>query len=138
MDIIVLVGRVLFAFLFAFSAFGHFAKPDMYVGYMKSKGVPAPALMNFATGAVLAFGSISVLFGIWGDLGSLLLIAFLVPSAFLIHNFWTVEDPMAKGGEQAQFSKNIALAGAALMLFAFFAHTPELGLTLTGPLFSIS
>jgi len=40
--------------------------------------------------------------------------------------------------EMTQFSKDLGLAGAALMLFAFFAYVGEdLGLTLTGPLFNL-
>jgi len=41
--------------------------------------------------------------------------------------------------ETVQFSKDLALAGASLMLFAFFSFTGhELGLTLTGPLFHLT
>jgi putative oxidoreductase len=37
------------------------------------------------------------------------------------------------------FFKDLSLAGAALMLLAFFAYAGhDLGLTLTGPLFDIS
>jgi hypothetical protein len=40
--------------------------------------------------------------------------------------------------EMTQFSKDLALAGAALMLFAFFSFTGNnLGLTITGPRFYI-
>lgn len=35
--------------------------------------------------------------------------------------------------EQTQFVKDLALAGAALMLLVFFATTPDLGLTVTEP-----
>lgn len=34
------------------------------------------------------------------------------------------------------FNKDIALAGAALVFFAVFAATGDLGLTLTGPVFA--
>jgi hypothetical protein len=37
--------------------------------------------------------------------------------------------------EQVQFNKTLSLAGGALALFALFAMVPELGLTVTGPLF---
>jgi hypothetical protein len=42
-----------------------------------------------------------------------------------------------RSAEMAHFNKDIALAGAALMLFAFFAHVDTLGLTITGPLFKL-
>ncbi len=42
------------------------------------------------------------------------------------------------GQELIHFNKDIGLAGASLMLFAFFSHVgSDLGLTLTGPLFHI-
>ncbi|WP_338049542.1 hypothetical protein [Rhodococcus jostii] len=86
---------------------------------------------------VLVAGALSVLLGIWADLGSLLLVAFLIPTAALMHNFWSESDPQTRQMEMIQFNKDIALAGAALMLFAFFAHDADLGLTLTGPLFPL-
>jgi hypothetical protein len=40
-----------------------------------------------------------------------------VPVTLIIHNFWTVEDPMLRGSEQAHFLKNLlALAGALIFL----------------------
>ncbi|MFE3195247.1 hypothetical protein ACFXHA_40020 [Nocardia sp. NPDC059240] len=55
-----------------------------------------------------------------------------------MHACWKETDPQAKQGEMAHFNKDIGLAGAALMVFAFFADVgADLGLTLTGPLFSL-
>jgi putative oxidoreductase len=139
MDIIVLIGRILFAFLFLTSGFAHFTKRQMMAPYTASKGVPAPMLAVLAGGVLLLAGSISVLLGIWADLGALLLFIFLVPTAVMMHNFWKETDPQARMNEMTQFSKDIALAGAALMLFAFFSKVgDDLGLTITGPLFHIS
>jgi putative oxidoreductase len=40
--------------------------------------------------------------------------------------------------EQTQFSKDLALAGAALMLFGLFAIAgDQVGLTITGPAFDL-
>ncbi|MVU83207.1 DoxX family membrane protein [Nocardia sp. ET3-3] len=137
MDVLVLIGRILFALLFLTSGFGHIAQRKAMAEYAKFKGVPFPDLAVPASGVLLLAGALSVLLGVWADLGALLLIVFLVPTAFLMHAFWKETDPQAKQGEMVHFNKDLALAGAALMLFAFFAHTGgDLGLTLTGPLFS--
>ena len=139
MSIVILIGRILFVALFATSAVAHLTKTKMLAGYAASKGVPAAQLATFVSGLMLAAGSIMVLFGIWADLGSLVLVAFLVPTAVLMHGFWKSSDAGSRQMEQTQFSKDIALAGAALMLFAFFAYAGHhLGLTLTGPLFHLS
>jgi len=136
MDVIVLIGRILFSVLFLSSAFGHFAQRQTMAGYASSRGVPSSEVAVLASGVLLALGGLSVLLGIWADLGSLLLVIFLVPTAVLMHGFWRETDPQARQMETIQFLKDISLAGAALMLFALFAHTDDLGLTITGPLFS--
>ncbi|MGV0838472.1 DoxX family protein [Mycolicibacterium thermoresistibile] len=99
-----------------------------------AKGVPAAKAAVIGSGIVLAVGGLMVLLGLWADIGSLLLAAFLIPAALLMHQFWKESDPETKNAEMISFNKNIALAGAALMLFAFFAHVDDLGLTITGPL----
>ncbi|MEU1210456.1 DoxX family protein [Nocardia sp. NPDC005825] len=139
MDVLVLIGRILFAFLFLGSGFGHLAQRESMAQYAQFKGIPMPTLAVPASGVLLLAGGLSVLLGVWADLGALLLILFLVPTAFLMHAFWKETDPEAKQGEMVHFNKDIALAGASLMLFAFFAHVGhDLGLTLTGPLFDLS
>lgn len=138
MDIVVLIGRILFSALFLFSAVGHLTQSTAMGQYAASKGVPMPQLSVLLSGVLLVVGALSVLLGVWADLGALLLVVFLVPTAALMHNFWSESDPQVRQTEMVQFNKDIALAGAALMLFAFFAHTADLGLTITGPLFTIS
>ncbi|MCP3818183.1 DoxX family protein [Streptomyces sp. A3M-1-3] len=136
MDVLVLIGRILFAALFLSSAVGHFTKTKDMAAYAGSKGVPAPAAATLGGGVLLVAGGLSVLLGICADLGALLLAVFLVPTAFLMHAFWTETDGQTKQMEMIQFFKDLALAGAALMLVAFFAYTGhDLGLTLTGSLF---
>lgn len=136
MDVIVLIGRILFSVLFLNSAVGHFTHRQQMAGYASSRGVPASEVAVPASGVLLALGGLSVLLGIWADLGALLLVIFLVPTAVLMHGFWRETDPQSRQLEMIQFLKDVSLAGAALMLFAFFAHTDDLGLTITGPLFS--
>jgi putative oxidoreductase len=137
MDLLVLIGRILFVGIFLAGAAGHFTQTAGMTGYAQSKGVPAARAAVLAGGVLLLLGGLSVLLGIWADLGALLLVAFLVPTAILMHGFWSETDPQAKQMEMTQFFKDTALAGAALMLFAFFAHVDDLGLTITGPLFGL-
>ena len=138
MDVLVLIGRILFAALFAVSAMAHFGQTAAMAGYAQSKGVPSARLAVLAGGVLLALGAISVLFGIWADLGALLLVVFLVPTALLMHGFWKESDSQAKMTEQVQFFKDLGLAGAALMLFALFGHFgDDIGLMITGPLFNL-
>jgi putative oxidoreductase len=137
MDVLVLVGRVLFAGVFLSSAVAHFTQTKNMAGFAASRGVPAAVPATLAGGVLLAAGGLSVLLGIWADLGALLLVVFLVPTALFMHGFWR-ESGEARMMEQIQFLKDMALAGAALALAALFSFAgDELGLTVTGPLFDI-
>ena len=81
MDVIVLIGRILFAALFIGSAFGHLSQSEGMGQYAKSKGVPAARVVVILSGLLILAGGLSVLLGIWADLGALALVVFLVPTA---------------------------------------------------------
>lgn len=137
MDILVLIGRILFSAVFLSAAMGHLTQTKGMAGYAAAKGVPFAWAATFVGGIVLALGGVSVLLGIWADLGALLLVVFLVPTAVLMHAFWK-ESGEARATEMNQFFKDLALAGAALALAGLFSFAgDELGLTLTGPLFDL-
>jgi putative oxidoreductase len=138
MSVLVLIGRVLFVVLFLSSAFGHFTQTQGMTGYAKSKGVPMPGPAVIAGGVLMAVGGVFLLLGIWADLGALLIAIFLIPTAILMHGFWK-ESGEGRMNEMIQFQKDMALAGAALMLFALISYVGHhLGLTITGPLFHLS
>jgi putative oxidoreductase len=133
MDVVFLIGRLLFGALFLGASLAHLTKTSDMAGYAASRGVPMATPATLVTGVQILLGGLSVVLGIWGDLGALLLTAFLIPTAILMHGFWRETDPMAKQMEMTQFNKDLALAGASLAFFWVFRADP--GLTLTGPLF---
>jgi uncharacterized membrane protein YphA (DoxX/SURF4 family) len=138
LDVLVLIGRILFSAIFIASGYNHFANGKAMAGYAGAKGVPYPLYATYAGGVLLAAGGLSVLLGIWADLGALLLVIFLLPTALLMHPFWKSRD-QERMMEMVQFQKDTALGGAALMLFALISFAGDnLGLTITGPLFNIS
>lgn len=116
MEILLLLGRIIFGGFFIISGINHFTNVGMMAGYAGSKNVPAPSLAVIGTGVLLIAGGLSVLLGILPILGLLLLILFLVPTSLLMHNFWTIQDPQARAADQINFLKNMALTGAALAL----------------------
>lgn len=136
MDVVILIGRVVFVVLFLGGAMNHFTNGKMMIGFAKSKGVPTPDLAVYGGGVLLGLGGLSVLLGIWPDLGALLLVVFLVPTALFMHAFWKETDQEARMAEMIHFQKDMALAGASLMLFGLFATLgDELGLVIAAPLF---
>lgn len=135
MDVIVLIARILFVAIFVASGIGHLKATEAMTGYAQYKKVPLPKFSVIASGILMLVGSISVLLGIWGDLGSLLLMVAILPIPFLMHQYWN-EEGEAKMNEQTQFNKTLSLVGGALALFALFVLVPDLGLTVTEPLFA--
>jgi putative oxidoreductase len=136
LDWVILFGRVLFFLLFASSAVGHVAQREMMGRYATQRGVPFARLLVPLTGVQLMVGALLLLLGIWADLGAALLAIFLIPTALTMHAFWRLDEPMERQQDQVHFLKDIALAGACLMLFAFFQQFgDQLELTITDPLF---
>jgi len=103
MDVLVLIGRILYAALFLGAALGHLTKTRMMAGYATSRGVPAATGVTVGSGLLILVGGLSVLLGIWADLGALLLAVFLVAAALLMHGFWKETDAQARQMEMAQF-----------------------------------
>jgi putative oxidoreductase len=135
MDFVFLIGRILIAVLFVMSAIGHFTAADGMAQYAASKKVPAAKLGVIGSGVIALLGGLSLILGVWIDLGALLLVLFLVPVTVMIHDFWTAVDPQIKQTEMISFNKNLALIGGALILFYLVNVTQSVPLGLTGPLF---
>lgn len=133
MDVVILIGRVMFSLLFLGAAMGHLIRSDAMANFAASRGVPQPQAATLLSGLLIGAGGLMVLLGIWADLGALFLFVFLMGTTFMVHRFWW-ETGDLRMQMQVQFMKDLSLAGASLMLFAFFATT-DVGLMLTGPLF---
>lgn len=137
MNAILLIGRILFSFIFLMSGLAHVTKLDAMAGYATFKKVPAAKLTVLVSGAIIFLGALAMTLGIYADLGALLIAVFAIPTAFIMHNFWTLKDPAAKQGEMSNFMKNLALGGAALILFVFIARGTDIGWALGHPAFHL-
>ncbi|MEP0761644.1 MAG: DoxX family membrane protein [Chloroflexota bacterium] len=117
-DALFLVGRIVLGLFYLYNASNHILNLKAMAGYTRSKGVPMPELATLGTGVVLLLGGLSLMSGLYPDVGVALLVIFLLSTAFIMHNFWTVSDPQARMMETVQFSKDLALAASALMFLA--------------------
>ncbi len=136
MDGVLLAGRILFSILFIMSGVNHFLQWRGMAQYAAQMGVPMAEVAVVGTGGYIVAVSLLYALGVWADLMALLLAAFLVPVAFIMHRFWGLQDPQMRANQMAHFLKNISLAGAALGAFAFFQQFgAQVGLALTDPLF---
>ena len=114
--IVAWVGRIGFAAFFVNAGVSHYTNAKGITGYAQAKGVPAAGLAVPVSGAMLIVGGLLILFSWHAIVGAALLVLFLLPAAFMIHNYWTESDPMMKANQQAHFWKNIALAAAAVLV----------------------
>ena len=120
-DTIMIIGRILFGLIFISSGINHLTKSQHMVGYAQFKKVPAPKASILLSGILLTLGGLSVILGVYADLGALVLAALLVVMALKMHDFWTQTDAQTKQMELISFSKNLSMAGGALFLFAVAA-----------------
>ncbi len=116
MDIVLLIGRILFGGFFIMSGLNHFQNLGMMSGYAESKNVPVPSPAVITTGVMLVVGGASVLLGILPIVGLTVLIVFLLSTLATMHDFWNVKDRQQRAAEQVNFLKNVALIGASLAL----------------------
>jgi putative oxidoreductase len=112
-----IIGRILFSSIFLLSGINHFAKMDAMKQYASYKGTPAPGLMVPLTGLMILAGGLSILLGVYMEIGTWLIVLFLLPTSFLMHDFWKLPDPMERANQQAHFLKNMAMTGGALIVY---------------------
>ena len=137
MDIVMIIGRVLFALIFLASGLNHFTKTQAMTGYAQFKKVPAAKASVLLSGLLLLLGGLSVVLGVYADLGALVLAVLLLAMAVKMHDFWTHSDPQAKQTETIAFFKNVSMAGAALFLFALVANSGDFGPVVSDDLLSL-
>ena len=137
MDVLLIIGRVLFSLIFISSGLSHLTKVEAMSGYAQFKKVPAPKVAVIVTGLMIIIGGLYIALGVYADLGGLLLAIFLLATAFMMHNFWTIQDPQAKQNEMISFMKNLALAGAALIIFVVVGSGGNFGPSITSSFFNL-
>ena len=139
MNTVLLIGRILFAIMFVSGGLNHLTKAEAMAGYAGFKKVPAPKLANLVSGVLLIAGGLSVILGVYADLGALVLAVLLVLMALKMHDFWAQTDAQAKQNETIAFFKNISMAGGALIMFAIAAtEGSDYGWTLTDSLWQLA
>lgn len=117
----VLLGRILFSFIFISTVATHFMNET--IQFAAIEGVPLPKVLVPLTGVIAFLGGMSVAMGYKARQGAWLIIMFLIPVTYVMHQFWTIADPLAAKTQYAMFMKNVSMAGAALLI-AYFGSGP--------------
>ena len=115
-----LVGRILLALMFVLAGFSKIGGFDGTVGYIASKGLPAPALLAALTIVLEVGGGLAIMFGYFTRWSALALAGFTLLVSFIFHAFWSLPADQQMM-QQLLFMKNISVAGGMLVLAAFGA-----------------
>jgi putative oxidoreductase len=111
---VVLLGRLLFALIFLMAGANHFS--GQTIAYAASQGVPMASIAVPLSGVLSLLGGLSILLGYRVRIGAWLIALFLVGVTPMMHNFWTVTDPMMHQMQMVMFMKNVSMLGGALLI----------------------
>ena len=111
---VALLGRFLFVLIFLMSSPMHFSRQT--IAYAASQGVPLASIAVPLSGVLALAGGLSILLGYRAKIGAWLLILFLAAVTPMMHNFWTVADPMMHQMQFIMFMKNLSMLGGALFI----------------------
>jgi putative oxidoreductase len=135
MDVLLVIGRILFAAAFVSSGFAvHIQQREQAVHYARGYGAPAPELLVPLSGIAIIVGGLLVALGLWADIGALLIIGFLAGITPIMHAFWKETDPQQKQVQIANFTKNASLLGAAIFIFWTYNQVQDVDASLTDAL----
>jgi len=107
-----LVGRILLAAIFLWSAIKDIRNFESISKMMGEKGIPIPSVFLLGAVVFLLLGSIAMILGIKARWGAVLLILFLIPTTVIFHS------PTGSEEDFIQFMKNLALIGGLCMVVA--------------------
>jgi putative oxidoreductase len=113
-----LVGRILLSLIFIISGFGKITGFSGTVGYIASKGLPAPALFAILAIVFELGGGLMLLTGWKARLGAAALFVFTALAALLFHNYWALPPEQAQN-QMIHFMKNITIMGGLLYVVVY-------------------
>jgi putative oxidoreductase len=111
---IALLGRFLFVLIFLMSSPMDFS--GQTIAYAASQGVPLASIAVPLAGVIALAGGLSILLGYRAKIGAWLIVLFLAAVTPMMHNFWTVADPMMHQMQFIMFMKNLSMMGGALFI----------------------
>lgn len=110
MEYIVLAARTCLSLIFFKAGISHLLGFSEFVTLIGSQGLPLATVLAAGTVFFQLLGAVSLLLGYKTQIGSILLIIFLIPASLMFHN------PIADPSQWNAFLKNIGLIGGLLMV----------------------
>jgi putative oxidoreductase len=115
-DTLILIGRILLAWIFVGSAYGAITNFAGSIGYFTSLKVPAPLLFTWLALVTELLLSAGFILGIGTRYCAFLAFIFVLVATAVGHRYW--EYPAAQQvGQYINFLKNISIMGGTLAMF---------------------
>lgn len=112
-----LVARVAMSVIFLVGGFAKLANTAGTIEHMQSVGIPAPHVLVYIAAYAEIFGGLALLTGFLARVGAIGLVVYLVITTLSFHAFWNYAGEEAVR-QSTQFTKNLAVIGGLLLLFA--------------------
>ena len=113
-DAILLVARVLLGVMFLIYGFNSF--PNGLENYLRSLGMPIPAVMAPIGSVVQIVGGLCLIFGLMTRYATVLIVFFVLIATAFAHRYWEFAGA-ARGAQMANFWKNVTIIGGMAALF---------------------
>ncbi len=116
-DVLILLGRIMLAWLFVGVAYGTIINFAGSLSYFTSLKLPAPALFTWVALVLELVMSVGLILGIGTRYAAILIFVFVVVTTAIAHRYWEYPAGPQQIGQYNNFLKNISIMGGALAIF---------------------
>ena len=116
-DFLILLGRILLAWVFVGVAYGTITNFAGSLSYFTSLKLPAPALFTWVALVLELIISAGLILGIGTRYAAILIFVFVVVATAIAHRYWEYPAGPQQIGQYNNFLKNISIMGGALAIF---------------------
>jgi putative oxidoreductase len=117
-DALLLIGRVLMAYIFMKSGFGKLMDIGGFSASLASKGVPMASMLGVIGPCVEFFGGLAILTGFRIRYTAPLMALFTVVATGISHRYLDVADAAMRRAQETNFDKNVCMIGGFVVLMA--------------------
>ena len=116
-DILILIGRIMLAWVFLGVAYGTITNFAGSLAYFTSLKLFSPELWTWVALLLELLISASLILGIGTRYGAILVFVFVLVAAAIAHRYWEYPAGPQQIGQYNNFLKNISIMGGALATF---------------------
>ena len=116
-DFLILLGRILLAWVFVGVAYGTITNFAGSLSYFTSLKLPAPALFTWVALVLELVMSAGLILGIGTRYAAILIFVFALVATAIAHRYWEYPAGPQQIGQYNNFLKNISIMGGALAIF---------------------